>query len=52
MTTDRAYVYILASGFKHIYAGVTARLAERMVEHKGKVHPKCFTARYNMTQLV
>lgn len=52
MTTDRAYVYILASGFKHIYTGVTAKLPERIREHKLKIHPRCFTARYNIDQLV
>ncbi len=52
MTTDRAYVYILANGFKHIYTGVTAKLAEHVIEHKNKIHPNCFTTRYNITQLV
>jgi len=52
MTTDRAYVYILASGFKHIYAGVTAKLPERIREHKTFVHPRCFTARFNIIQFV
>ena len=52
MTTDRAYVYILASGFRHLYIGVTAKLAERKVEHKNRIHPMSFTARYNITQLV
>jgi putative endonuclease len=52
MTTDRAYVYILASGFKHIYTGVTAKLPEGIREHRTFVHPHCFTAKYNITQLV
>ena len=52
MTTDRAYVYILASGFKHIYTGVTAKLPERIREHKLRIHPRCFTAKYNIDQLV
>jgi len=52
MTIDRAHVYILASGFKHIYTGITAKLAERIHEHKTFVHLRCFTARFNITQLV
>lgn len=52
MTTDRAYVYILASGFKHIYTGVTAKLPERIREHKLRIHPRCFTAKCNIDQLV
>ena len=52
MTVERAYVYILANGFKRLYTGVTAKLPERMREHKMRVHPECFTARYNIDQLV
>ena len=52
MTTDRAYVYILANGFKRLYTGVTSHLPERIREHKSRLHPNCFTARYNIDQLV
>ena len=52
MTVERAYVYILANGYKRIYTGVTARLRERVREHQGRVHPESFTARYNIDQLV
>jgi len=52
MATDRGYVYILASGFKHIYTGVTAKLPERIREHKMKIHPRSFTAKYNIDQPV
>lgn len=47
-----AYVYILASVFKRLYIGVTTRLEQRVWEHKNKVHPESFTARYSINQLV
>ena len=49
---DVAFVYIMASGFKHLYIGVTTNLGKRVGEHKEFKHPTSFTARYNMTQLV
>ncbi len=52
MTTDRAHVYILANGYKRLYTGVTARLVSRMREHKQRLDPNSFTARYNIDQLV
>ena len=47
-----AHVYILTSGFKHLYIGVTTRLDSRIAEHKQHLYPGCFTAQYNITQLV
>ena len=35
-----------------LYIGVTADLYTRIVEHREKVFPKSFTARYNLTKLV
>jgi len=35
-----------------IYTGVTSRLAKRIIEHKNKVYPNSFTARYNVNKLV
>ena len=52
MPIERAYVYILANGFKRIYVGVTTRLPERLREHKSHLNPNSHTARYNITQLV
>lgn len=49
---EQAYVYILASGFKRLYTGITTGLQHRVWEHKNHVHPQSFTARYNITQLV
>jgi putative endonuclease len=52
MPQDQAYVYVMASTFKHIYTGVTTRLQYRVEDHKNAVDPKCFTARYKINQLV
>ena len=35
-----------------LYTGVTSNLIKRVQEHKTKVHPKSFTARYNICKLV
>jgi putative endonuclease len=47
-----SYVYILASGFKHLYIGVTTEIEHRTLQHKNKAHPSSFTARYNIKNLV
>ena len=47
------YVYIMANKPNGvIYIGVTDHLDERVKEHKLKVYPKSFTARYNCEILV
>ncbi len=46
------YVYIVASKGKRLYVGVTTRLESRIWEHKYKTNPRCFTAKYNIDQLV
>ena len=47
------YVYILASGKNGtLYAGVTSNLEERVWQHKEKVLPNCFTAKYGVDKLV
>ena len=46
------YVYILASGFKHLYIGVTSNLEHRIWQHKNYAFPNSFTAKYNINQLV
>jgi putative endonuclease len=49
---DIAYVYILASGFKHLYIGVTSEIEVRIAGHKNGRYPGSFTERYNIHQLV
>ncbi len=46
------YVYILSSGFKKLYIGVTSELEERVWQHKNGTFPCAFTDRYNIKQLV
>ncbi|MFY0652439.1 MAG: GIY-YIG nuclease family protein [Cyclobacteriaceae bacterium] len=46
-------VYIMTN--KHhttFYTGVTSMLFARITEHKEKLYPKSFTARYNIEKLV
>ncbi len=35
-----------------LYTGVTKDLKRRMYQHKNKVHPTAFSARYNLDKLV
>ena len=54
MREERAYfVYILASEKNGtLYIGVSSDLIGRIHEHKTKIHPKSFTAKYNVGRLV
>jgi putative endonuclease len=46
-------VYIMASVSKRtLYVGMTSDLEGRVWEHKNKIYPKSFTARYNCISLV
>ena len=46
-------VYLLTNRWNTVlYLGVTANLIARINEHKNKVHPKSFTAKYNCDKLV
>ena len=46
-------VYILANEYSSVlYIGVTSDLFTRIPEHKNKVYPNSFTAKYNCTKLV
>jgi putative endonuclease len=47
-----SYIYIIASGFKHLYIGVTSNLDIRIRQHKNETDPDSFTARNNMKDLV
>jgi putative endonuclease len=46
-------VYILTN-LNHtvLYTGVTSNLPKRILEHKNRINPKCFSAKYNLTKLV
>ena len=44
-------VYILANRSHTIYTGVTNDLEYRVRQHKAKLNPTSFTARYNITRL-
>lgn len=47
------YVYILTNKKQTVlYVGVTSDIVGRIWEHKNKVYPKSFTARYKTDQLV
>lgn len=45
---ETAYVYILSSGFKHLYIGVTTKLKQRVHQHKTGKFPDSFTSRYGI----
>ena len=46
-------VYILTNQHNTtLYTGVSAELADRVVEHRERINPKSFTSRYNLTKLV
>jgi len=47
-----AHVYILSSGFKHLYIGVTTQFEQRISDHKDGTYPNSFTSHYNINQLV
>ena len=47
-----AFVYILASTYKHLYIGVTTGLEQRIGQHKRGTFPDSFTSRYHIDHLV
>ena len=47
-----AYVYIMSNRNHRIYVGSTVDLPLRVAQHKLKVYPASFTARYNFYRLV
>ena len=53
MNPDRkGYVYILFNQRNGtLYTGVTSCLKRRVYEHKTKLHPESFTARYSIDKL-
>ncbi len=47
------WVYIMCSlNQSTLYVGVTSNIASRVYEHKNKMYPKSFTAKYNCIKLV
>ena len=47
------HVYILSNiNNTTVYVGVTSQLAVRVLQHKEKIHPKSFSARYNCVKLI
>lgn len=47
------YVYIMSNKPNGvIYIGITDSIEERVKEHKLKLYPKAFTARYNCDKLI
>ncbi len=47
------WVYILTNRpYGVLYVGVTAHLSARIIEHREKVDPRSFTARYGLFRLV
>jgi putative endonuclease len=47
------YIYIMTNKYHSVlYIGVTNNLQRRIKEHKEKINPKSFTARYNIEKLV
>jgi len=49
----KSYVYIMTNKNNTVlYTGVTSDLKERVTQHKLKLHPQSFTAKYNICKLV
>lgn len=47
------FIYILASKKNGtLYIGVTNNIERRIEEHKNKINPNCFTAKYDVNLLV
>lgn len=47
-----AFTYIMSNKSHTLYVGATRNLIDRVREHKQKVYPNAFTARYNFDRLV
>jgi len=47
------FVYIITNkNHTTLYTGVTSDLISRIIEHKEKLYPSSFSARYNLNKLV
>jgi len=50
---ENMYVYIIANTTNSVfYTGVTNNLEKRILEHRQKIDPKSFSAKYNCTKLL
>ena len=48
-----AFIYIITNKYQTVvYTGVTSNLPQRIMEHKEKIHPNSFSARYSLNILV
>jgi putative endonuclease len=47
-----AFTYMMSNKSHRIYIGATNDLIQRVRQHKQKVYPSAFTARYNFDRLV
>ena len=46
-------IYIMTNALKSVlYTGVTSDLIRRIQEHRNKIYPESFTAKYNVVHLV
>lgn len=53
MMAKEYFVYIMTNPNNTVlYTGMTNDLADRVEQHKRKINPKSFTARYNINKLV
>ena len=47
------FIYIITNKYQTVvYTGVTSNLPQRILDHKEKINPKSFSARYNLGILV
>ncbi|HEY2496422.1 MAG TPA: GIY-YIG nuclease family protein [Candidatus Angelobacter sp.] len=46
------WVYIMSNKSRRLYTGFAANIVSRVVEHKEKLYPDSFTARYQFDTLV
>jgi putative endonuclease len=47
------YVYILSNKTRTVlYVGVTSNLRDRITQHRDKIYPTSFTAKYNCSDLL
>jgi putative endonuclease len=53
MDMKRYYVYIMTNRYNTVlYTGVTNNILRRVQEHRNKVDPKAFSAKYRVVKLV
>jgi putative endonuclease len=54
MKTGKGGCIYITTNAEHsvYYTGVTSDIVTRIWQHKNKIHPKSFTAKYNCTKLV